>query len=390
MDCTITPEQQMLKDAVGRFAREASSFEQWRKLVATQAPFDTTNWRRMAEMGWLGLGMAEEDGGIGATPAETMLVMEGIGQGLMREPYVSTCVLAMHLVSKGLAADNPLRSTLLEGIADGSVLIATALGEPQSRFDLGNVNMTASKAGDGFVLDGIKSWVPDATTANWIIVPARTSSGAAGGKNGITLFIVPADAPGLQRSDFRSPDHQAISQLTLKGVQASTACIIGSPGEGLALLEYAVDHAITARLAEACGVMDALCAVTLDYLKMRKQFGVTIGSFQALQHRMVDMNIAAEEARSMLDFALAHLNAPDAERRRAVSGAKARIGQCGLYVGHQAVQLHGGIGASDELVVSHYLKRLAMIDISYGNSDFHRDQFAKTSDLMAGATQGQA
>ena len=373
----LNPEQRMLKDGVERFVRERCRFEDWRKSVASGLAFDPDNWRRMAELGWLGLGIAEQDGGIGATPAETLLVMEGLGRGLVREPFVGTCVLAMHLVSRG---GNALRQELLAGIADGSMLLATALGEPDARFNLNYVNTRARPHAGGFLLSGDKSWVPGASTAQWLIVPARTA-GAVDDRRGISLFLVPATTPGLQRTDFRGPDHQHVSRLALTGVRVEASAVIGQLDDGLPLLEHAVDHAIAARLAEACGAMDAVCAMTLDYLKTRKQFGVMIGSFQVLQHRMVDMAIACEEARSMLDLAMQHLDAPAAERRRAVSAAKARIGQCGLYVGHQAVQLHGGIGCSDELAVSHYLKRLAMIEVSYGNSDYHRDQFMQAARL---------
>ncbi|MDT4865978.1 Crotonobetainyl-CoA dehydrogenase [compost metagenome] len=201
---------------------------------------------------------------------------------------------------------------------------------------------------------------------------------------------MPADAIGLLRSDFRSPDHQHIGQLQLDGVDLPTSALLGPLHEGLALLEEGVDNAIAARLAEACGAMDAVSEMTLEYLKVRKQFGTTIGSFQALQHRMVDMTIACEEARSMLLLAQASMDGDPLQRQRALAAAKARVGQCSLFVGHQAVQLHGGVGTSDELAVSHYLKRLSMIDLAYGNADFQRDRFSALSDAASARTEPAA
>jgi alkylation response protein AidB-like acyl-CoA dehydrogenase len=381
-----TPEQKMLADGVERFVREHGRFEQWRKLTAAGAAYDEDNWRRMADMGWLALAIPEEHGGFGASAADTMIVAEGIGRGLLREPFVSTSVMAARLLARAGTAE---QCKLFEGMADGSVRIAVALGEAAGRFHLNSVRTRAMPSGAGFRLSGEKSWVPDASTAHWLIVPARTR-GSEGDASSISLFLVAADSPGLRRTDFRSPDHQHISQLQMDGLDLPESALLGPLHEGLALLEYAVDHAIAARLAEACGAMDAVSEMTLDYLKVRKQFGTTIGSFQALQHRMVDMSIACEESRSMLQLALDGLDAPPAQRRRSIAAAKARIGQCGLYVGYQAVQLHGGVGTSDELAVSHYLKRLAMIDTAYGNADFQRDRFIALSDAVPAAVSQDA
>ena len=371
----LTSEQQMLQDGVERIVRDHGKFEQWRHSTASAEAFDRGTWQQMAELGWLGLGLAEEHGGIGGSPADTALVMEGFGRGLLRQPYVSSCVLSMRLLS---ASGQPSALGLLEGIADGSTLVTTALAEAHARFHLHRVRTTATPTADGFTLTGDKSWVPDASSADWIIVPARTA-GREDAQEGLSLFLVPANAPGMQRQNFRSPDHQHIGHLQLQQVRLGATALLGPLHGGLPLLEEAVDHAIVARLSEACGAMDAVAAMTLDYIKTRKQFGTTIGSFQSLQHRMVDMMIACEEARSILGPALQSLGGAPEQRKRAVSAAKTRIGQCGLYVGHQAVQLHGGIGTSDELAVSHYLKRLLMIDMAYGNSDHHLERFAATA-----------
>lgn len=366
----LTPEQQMLQDGVERFVREHGRFEQWRQSTARGEAFDRAVWQQMAELGWLGLGLPEHQGGFGGNPADVALVMEGFGRGLLRQPYVSSCVLALRLLSLSNA---PAAARLREGLIDGTKLATVAVAETQGRFDLGNVQTLATPLGGAYALSGDKCWVPDAPTADWIIVPARLAGHEA---DGIALFLVPADAAGMQRQDFRSPDHQHFSSLRLAQVRLDADALIAAPADGLAALEDAVDHAIVARLAEACGAMDAVSAMTLEYIKTRKQFGTTIGSFQSLQHRMVDMMIACEEARSILGPAVQSLGGAAAARRRAVSAAKTRVGQCGLFVGHQAVQLHGGIGTSDELAVSHYLKRLLMIDLAFGNSDHHLERFA--------------
>lgn len=371
----------MLADSVERFVREHGHFDAWRRLTSAGLAYDEANWRRMADWGWLALLIPEAHGGVGASTAEAMIVGEGMGRGLLREPFVSSCVLAVRLLAQ---AGSPAQCQLLAGIADGSVRVAVALAEADGRFHLNSVATRATPCGSGFCLSGSKSWVPDGSSAQWLIVPARTQ-GLEHDTWGISLFLLPVDAVGLQRRDFRSPDHQHISQLLLQGVELSADALIGPLHKGLELLEQAVDHATAVRLAEACGAMDAVCEMTLDYLKVRKQFGSTIGSFQVVQHRMVDMCIACEEARSMLQLALAALAEPAPERQKSMAAAKARVGQCGLYVGYQAVQLHGGVGTSDELAVSHYLKRLIMIDTAYGNADFQRERYMALSEAAFSA-----
>ncbi|MCP5281320.1 MAG: acyl-CoA dehydrogenase family protein [Rhodoferax sp.] len=381
MQFSLNSEQQMLVDSVDRFVREQHRFDQWHPDAQAGLAFKESNWQQMADMGWLGLAISPAHGGMGASPVETMLLMDGFGRGLVREPYVSSCVLAARLLSD---AAHPQGPALLEGIATGRTRVAVALGEPQARFRLQHQHTSARKTGGMYVLDGEKSWVPDGSSAHWLLVPARTS-GAVDDRHGISLFLVPIDAPGLRMEHYRGADHQHASRLVLCGLELSAQALVGSEGEGLPLLECAVDHAIAARLAEACGAMDAVTAMTIEYSKTRKQFGVAIGTFQALQHRMVDMAIACEEARAILNHATDGLALPVAARRRAVSAAKARIGQCALFVGHQAVQVHGGIGTSDELVVSHYLKRLSAIELAFGNSDYHLTQVA---DAMVSVAPG--
>lgn len=373
MDFDLTDEQRQLQDSVARYIREEYSFEAWRKMVARPEGADPAHWQRMADLGWLALAVPEDLGGLGGTPFDTMVVMGQFGRGLVLEPFVSTCVLSPVLLA---AASSQLRSVLLPEIIEGKARVALAAIEADGRFNLAHVATTAMPDGTGgYVLSGAKSHVFDGATADLYILPARTA-GAVDDTDGITLFAVPANAAGLSRRSYRGPDHSRSCSLVLNDVAIDGAGVIGSIGQGHALLEKAVDHGLVARLAEAVGIMDALLEITVEYLRTREQFGVKIGTFQALQHRAVDMSIACEEARSLCYHATASLAEGTAARRRAVSAAKARIGQNATFVGHQAVQLHGGIGTTEELIVSHYLKRINMFETWFGNADHHRARFA--------------
>ncbi len=373
MNFDLTPEQTQLQDSATRFVREQMDFAKWQKVVASGAPFDPSNWAQMADLGWLALNIPEEDGGLGGTPFDTMVIMEALGGGLALEPYVSSCVLAPHLLC-GLGES--VRQPLFEALASGQVQITTALAEESGGFNIWHVTTQARKTADGYVLQGGKSYVPDAKTADYIIIPARLS-GPAEDRTGLGLFLVEAKSKGLTQEHFRAPDYRRLSRLKLDDVTVAAGFCIATGTEAADLLEKALDHAMTAEMAEAVGAMDAAASQTLQYLKTREQFGVTIGTFQVLQHRMADMTIACEEARSLLYYATDSLNADPATRRKAIAAAKARIGQCGLYVGQQAVQLHGGMGASDELPISHYLKRLRMLDMRFGNADHHLASYAQ-------------
>lgn len=372
MDFSLSPEQQMLRDSVERFAAAHGDFPAWRRRVAGGEAFDAAAWAQMAQLGWLGIAVPEAAGGMGFGAVETMLVAEGLGRALCRVPYAGSCVLAPAL----LAESDPQ----LSGIVAGTVQVAAAVGEADGRYDLAHVTTRAVRSGGRWVLDGAKSFAPDGATADWFIVPARTAGGVADAV-GITLFLVPATAEGLEVQRHRGPDHHHHARLVLRQVAVPGA--IGAVDDGLAPLEAAVDRAIVAHLAEAVGSMETLRDTTLAYLKTREQFGATLGSFQALQHRMVDMAMACEEARSLLYLAALQLDGPVMARRRAVSGAKARVGQCAAFVAHQAVQLHGGVGTSDELAVSHHLRRLRVIEVLYGDAAHHLRRFAAATDAMA-------
>jgi alkylation response protein AidB-like acyl-CoA dehydrogenase len=374
MNFQLTDEQQMLRDSVERFGAEHYAAQHWLREVAAGGASSRSRWRKMADNGWLALAIPAGHGGLDGSAVDVMALMEGFGRHLIFEPFVSSCVLAPALIAHG---GGETATMLLAAIGSGAAQVAPAIAEADSGFDLHRVATVARAHGAGFRLTGLKSHAVNGADADWFIVPARTR-GLADDRDGISLFLVARIAPGLSVESYRSIDHHRHARVRLEDVFVETPALLGPLHGGFPLLEKAVDHAIAAHLAEAVGCMDALSEMTLAYLKSRRQFGVAIGSFQALQHRMVDIAIACEEARSMLYHATLHLQADDLARRRAVSAAKARIGQTGLFVGRQAVQLHGGIGATDELIVSHYLKRLMMIDLAYGNLDYHRALFAGT------------
>lgn len=365
----------MLRDTVDRFGVEHYAPSKRSGMLAHGGAAARERWKMMAENGWLAMPLQEIHGGLNGTAVDVMALMEAFGRHLIFEPFVSTCVLAPTVLACG---SGDVVSHLLQAIGAGEVQVAPAVAEPDAGYDLHRVATTAVPTDTGFRLSGVKCHSENGADADWFIVPARTR-GCVNEREGISLFVVARAATGLSVEGYRSIDHHRHARLRLDSVPVASSALLGGRDHGLPLLELAVDRAMTAHLAEAVGCMDVLKEMTLAYLRSRRQFGVAIGSFQVLQHRMVDMAIACEEARSMLYHATLNLEADPVIRRRAVSAAKARIGQTGLFVGRQSVQLHGGIGVTDELIVSHYLKRLMMIDMAYGNCDHHRALFAASS-----------
>lgn len=369
MDFAYSEEQQMLADLVGRFVERDYGFDRRRALAIGERGFSEENWQQFAQMGLLGLNVPTEYGGMGATPIETLIVMEAFGRGLVLEPYVSTAVVGASLLAA--AGSEQDKRELLAAIAEGHRRITLASLEAEGRFDLSHVGTTARAAADGWVLSGSKAVVLDGDSADLLLVSARTR-GAQTDRQGISLFLVPASAPGVRVRGFPCIDGRRSAELTLENVLVPAARMLGEPGRAYAAIESAVDRGIAALCAEAVGAMARLVELTAEYLRTRKQFGKPIGTFQALQHRAVDMLVALEQARSMAFAAAAGVDSPDAaERRRAVSAAKAMVGISGRAIGQAAVQLHGGMGMSDELPVGHYFKRLTCIDLSWGNAEHH-------------------
>lgn len=363
MDFVYSEGQQILRDSVDRWAGQT-----WPATERLHHLNDGQDWRaarytEMAELGWLMLPIPEAKGGLDGAPADVMAIAEGLGRHLVTSPYVTTCVLVPAL----LAEADGTADALLASIGAGEVQAAAALIEPDAGYDTHRIATRAERVGGDWRLTGAKIHVEDGGDADWFVVSARTA-GADDDRQGISLFLVPRDQAGLGVERFRAIDHHRHAKLTLDGVIATPA---GPLGEAMSTIELALDRAICAHLAEATGSMEAATQATLEHLRTREQFGGPIGRFQVLQHRLVDMTIACEEARAMTYQATLSLGRPRNERRRAVSAAKARVGQSGLLVGRDAVQLHGGVGFSDELIVSHHLRRQMMLDFAHGSSDFH-------------------
>ncbi|MCZ6523134.1 MAG: acyl-CoA dehydrogenase family protein [Alphaproteobacteria bacterium] len=373
MDFSYSTEQTLLKDSVERFLRDAYAFETRRKLVASDEGFSRDNWALFAELGWLGMALPEEFGGSDGSAVETMIIMEVIGRGLMLEPYLASVVLGAGLVSR--EASPAQRREILPALIQGELLLAFAYAEPQSRFALNDVEVSAARDGEGYLIRGRKSVVFHAAAADKVVVSARTGGGARDA-DGISLFIVENGCAGLARRDYRTVDGLRASDLEFDAVQVGAEALIGTPDAALPLIERAIDHGIAAVCAEAVGAMAVLLEATNEFLKTRRQFGRPIGDFQVLQHRAVDMFMAAEQARSMALMATLKLDEEEAARKKALSAAKVQIGKAGRFVGQQAVQLHGGMGMTDELSVGHYFKRLTMIDTLFGNVDHHLERFA--------------
>jgi pimeloyl-CoA dehydrogenase small subunit len=373
VDFTFSDEQNLLRDSIDRFVSHDYTFAARQKLVREEPGFSRANWRKFAELGWLGVPFAEEDGGFGGGPIEVMLMMEQFGRALVVEPFVPTVLLAGGAIR--LAGRNAQKDRWLPGIIDGSVQAAFAFAEPQGRFNLADLTTTARPEGDGYRLDGYKCVVWNGPSADLLVVSARTS-GAQRARTGISLFLVDARAPGVSRRDYPTVDALRASEITLSGVRVAKDAPLGRPGRALPVIERLVDEATMAVGAEAVGCMEVLYKTTVEYCKTREQFGQPIGKFQVLQHRMVDMFMEYEQAKSLMYMAAMRLaEGYGDEAKRAVSAFKVQVGKSGRFVGQNAVQLHGGMGMTEELSVGHYFKRITMIDTLFGNVDFHLKRF---------------
>jgi pimeloyl-CoA dehydrogenase small subunit len=381
MDFDLTEEQRLLKESVERLLKDRYDFDSRKAYAKSPEGWSRELWAQYAELGLLALPFAEAHGGFGGGPAETMIVMEAFGRALALEPYLATVVLGGAVLRHGATEEQ--RAALLPSIADGSLLLALAHTERQSRYDLHDVGTTAKRDGGAFILDGDKGVVLHGDVAGKLIVTARTG-GTRRDRAGIGLFLVDAKAPGISRRGYLTQDGMRAAEVSLSGVRVATEDAIGDPQNGLPLLERVVDEAMAALAAEAVGAMGEMHALTVEYLKTRKQFGVPIGSFQVLQHRAADMFVALEQARSMAMFATMMVQEEDAtERRKAIAAAKVQIGRSGRFIAHQAIQLHGGVGMTAEFKVGHYFKRVTMIDSVFGDADHHLARLAEAGGLMA-------
>jgi alkylation response protein AidB-like acyl-CoA dehydrogenase len=377
MDFSLSEEQTMLQDSVQRFVQNDYSFDQRQKTVKEGEGFSREVWQNFAELGWLALPFSEEVGGIGGGPIETMILMEEFGKGLVVEPYLSTILLAGKALEE--AGTSAHKEGLLGEIIAGSKLGARAFVEPQARFSLNDCTTTATKTDAGYEINGFKGVVLGGPSADVLVVVARTS-GEQKDDAGLTLFLVDANASGVSRRDYPTVDGLRASEITFEQVVVNEADVLGEVDGGLSVLEKVIDQAILAVGAEAVGAMEVLYKTTVEYCKTREQFGQPIGKFQVLQHKMVDMFMEHEQTKSLVYMAALRLDsAYDVLARKAVSALKVQVGKGGTLVGQGAVQLHGGMGMTDELNVGHYFKRLTTIDALFGNTDHHLKKYSKVA-----------
>ncbi|MBL6899894.1 acyl-CoA dehydrogenase family protein [Gammaproteobacteria bacterium] len=373
MDFTFNEEQTLIQDQVDQFIQKEYDWETRQSLSNSDLGFGDDNWQKFAELGWLGISTSEECGGFGGSAIESMLIMEAFGKGLVVEPFLETIIMCGGLIDEH--GTDQQKSSILESAIEGKMHLAMAYAEPQSRFNLSDVVTEAKEDGDSFVLNGYKSVVMNGPSANKLIVSARTS-GAQLDENGITLFLIDGDAEGLNKTNYKTVDGRRASDLTIENLKVTKDNIIGQINDGFTLLDSSIDRAILAISAEAVGAMEVLYKTTVEYTKTREQFGTSIGKFQVLQHRMVDMFMEYEQCKSLLYMATMKQEEGSIDSKKAISGLKYQVGKAGKFIGQQAVQLHGGMGVTDELNVGHYFKRLTTIGTIFGNTDYHLKKYS--------------
>ena len=372
MDFTFNEEQSLIQDQVDQFVQKEYDWETRQSLSNSELGFGEDNWKKFAELGWLGISVSEDSGGFGGSAIESMLIMEAFGKGLVVEPFLETVIMAGGLIDD--YGSNQQKSSFLEPAIAGEMHLALAYAEPQSRFNLSDVVTEAKVDGDNFVINGYKSVVMNGPSADQIIVSARTS-GTQLDENGISLFIIDANASGLDKTNYKTVDGRRASDLTFENVSVSKENLIGDQDKGFEILDSAIDKAILAISAEAVGAMEVLYKTTVEYTKTREQFGTAIGKFQVLQHRMVDMFMEYEQCKSLLYMATMKHEEKAEDAKKAISGLKYQVGKAGKFIGQQAVQLHGGMGVTDELNVGHYFKRLTTVGTIFGNTDYHLKKY---------------
>ncbi len=376
MDFSFTSEQDQLRDTVAKLVSQKYDFDTRRKVAKSESGWRPEMWSQFAELGLLGASFTEAEGGFGSGPIEAMIISEEFGKGLVIEPYLQTVVIGGNFFRHG--GTDAQKEEHIAGIIGGETRFAFAYSEPKSRFDLNDVSTTAKKDGAGYTLNGHKAVVIGAPFATHLIVTARTS-GAQRDANGITVFLVARNAKGVTTRDYPTVDGLRASEVYFENVAVGADAVIGKVDGGLPLVEKVVDNAIAALCAEAVGCFKVLNEATISYAKQRKQFGQSIATFQVLQHRMVDMFMAAEQASSMTYMVTLKLDEADKARKLAASAAKVQIGKAGKLVSQDAVQIHGGMGMTDELNVGHFFKRVTMIESQFGNTDWHLRRYTELS-----------
>ncbi|WP_291197198.1 acyl-CoA dehydrogenase family protein [Hyphomonas sp.] len=375
MDFNFTEEQTMIRDSLARLIKDQYDFDTRRKVVASKEGWRPKMWAQFAELGLLAAPFSEEDGGLGGGPIDAMVVMEEFGKGLVVEPFLQSVVVGGGFLKRGTEGQ---KAEHLAPMIAGERVFAFAYAEPKGRYNLADLETTAKKDGAGWKISGHKAVVVGAPWASHLIVTARTAGGRRDTK-GIGVFIVAKDAKGVTTRDYPTVDGRRASEVHFDNVSVGADAAIGDAANGLPLIERVTDEAIAALCAEACGAMKVAQTMTVEYSRQRKQFGTPIGKFQVLQHKMVDMFMEAEQSVSMTYMATLKLDEDDVTRKKAASAAKVRIGQAGRFVGQNAIQIHGGMGMTDELAIGHYFKRLTIIDSEFGNVDHHLKRYTDLS-----------
>lgn len=371
MNFEHTEDRRMLADTLNRFVAEQYGFDKRNAIAYGDEGMDQKLWRQFAELGAIGALFSEEDGGFGGAGFDVAVVFEALGRGLVVEPFLGTLMVGRALAAAGTEAQKERIATLI----DGSTVVALAHDEPGAHYELSRVDARAMRSANGWTLSGAKAVVLQGEQVQLLLVSARTS-GAVDSEEGISLFLVPAHATGVTCRGYCRIDGGRAAEFTFDKVQLGSDALLGAEGEGFATLELAVGWGVLALCAEALGAMEVAKRDTLEYLQTRKQFGVVIGSFQALQHRMADVLLEVEQSRSAVINAAAAMDADRVERERTLSAAKFSIGRIGALVSEESIQMHGGIGMTWELPLSHYAKRLVMVDHELGDEDHHLERFS--------------
>ena len=372
MNFDYTEEQQMVRDSIARFVQDDYDWDTRRAIVDGAEGMSRDNWQTFADLGWLSIPFAEADGGFGGSVIDLSVVMEELGKGLVVEPFFPTVVLFGGLVSR--AGDEAQRTSILEGVIGGETLGAFAYVERQSRYALNDCKTSATSSGDGYTLNGEKVVVFNGENADKLVVLARTS-GEQFDAHGLSLFLVDANAQGVSKVLYPMMDAQRVANITFDNVQLGADALLGDAGSALEVVNAVIRDALLALASEAVGIMGTLNAKTLEYTKTREQFGVAIGSFQALQHRMVDTMMAFEQSKSLLFKALCEYEIDPASADTTIHALKVLIDRNSKLVYGEAIQMHGGMGITDELDIGHYAKRLMMINATLGDGSFHRSKF---------------
>ena len=372
MNFELSEEQKMIQQSVERFVQENYDLTNRVKISSEDPGYSKEYWGSMADLGWLGLAFDEEDGGFGGNQIDTLVLMEQFGKGLVLEPFLANIVLGGGIIKR--AASPAIKESIIPSLMEGKLQITLAYAEEQSRFDIEDVATAAREEDGGFVINGKKSMVLNAESADKIIVVTRTS-GSQVDENGISLFIVDASSEGVEKQNFPTVDGLRASEITFEDVKVTSEALVGEKDKGFTILQAVVNDAILALSAEAVGAMEVLYKDTVEYTQQREQFDHALSDFQVLQHRMVDMFMEYEQCKSLLFRAtLETVDDPDLAQRT-VHALKHLIGKSGIFVGESAVQLHGGMGVTEELRIGHFFKRLLVIDSQFGNADFHLDKF---------------